>query len=173
MKSTPVGVIDVFMDNFLGLAQGTEAGRLQITRVLLHTMDEVLQPADPARPAQKEPASLKKLRKGDGNWDTRKTMLGWDVDTSQRTITLPQHRAERLRQIFAQLAGQRRTSTKTWHKILGELRSMALAVPGARGLFSALQTALQQREARHRIRITRPIRQQLTDFAALADNLHN
>ena len=49
---------------------------------------------------------------------------------------------------------------------------MALAVPGARGLFSALQTALQQREAKHRIRITRPIRQQLTDFARLADDLH-
>jgi hypothetical protein len=25
-----------------------------------------------------------------------------------------------------------------WHRVLGELRSMALAIPGARGLFSHL-----------------------------------
>jgi hypothetical protein len=76
MRTTPVGTIDVFVDDFLGLAQGTAERRRHITRVLLHTIDEVLQPADPSRPFQKEPASIKKLRKGDGNWDTQKTLLG-------------------------------------------------------------------------------------------------
>ena len=64
MRTTPVGSIDVFVDDFLGLAQGTADCRRHITRTLLHTIDEVLQPADPARPFQKEPASIKKCRKG-------------------------------------------------------------------------------------------------------------
>ena len=36
-----------------------------------------------------------------------------------------------------------RIATKRWHKLLGELRSMVLALPGARGLFSTLQMAFQ------------------------------
>jgi hypothetical protein len=125
MRTTPVGSVDVFVDDFLGLAQGTADRPRHITRVLLHTIDEVLQPADPTRPSQKEPASVKIL----------------------------QH--------------------PPLHRVLSELHSMALAVPVAHGLFSELQTALQQRKAKHHIRITCLIRQQLTDFAALADNLHN
>ena len=59
MRTTPVGSVDVFVDDFLGLAQGSADRRRHITRTLLHTIDEVLQPADPSRPAQKEPASVK------------------------------------------------------------------------------------------------------------------
>jgi hypothetical protein len=172
MIKRPLASVDVFVDDFLNLVQGNEKRQRHVTRVLLHTLDEVLQPADPSIPAQKEPASLKKLGKGDGVWETRKTMLGWILDTIRRTIKLPHHRAQRLHDIFAELAGHHHVSAKQWHKVLGELRSMALAVPGARGLFSALQTGLQQREAHHRIRITAPIRHQLNDFAALALELH-
>jgi hypothetical protein len=42
MRKSPIGTIDVFVDDFLGLAQGTEQRRRHITRVLLHTIDEVL-----------------------------------------------------------------------------------------------------------------------------------
>jgi hypothetical protein len=172
MIKRPLASVDIFVDDFLELAQGDEQRRRHITRVLLHTLDEVLQPADPTIPAQKEPASLKKLGKGDGVWETRKTMLGWILDTLRRTIELPLHRAQRLHDIFIELSSHNRVSTATWHKVIGELRSMALAVPGARGLFSALQTGFQQTEAHHRVRITAPIRHQLNDFAALAMELH-
>ena len=30
---------------------------------------------------RKEPLSIKKLQKGDGNWSTSKQILGWDIDT--------------------------------------------------------------------------------------------
>jgi hypothetical protein len=42
-------------------------------------------------------------------------------------------------------------ATKQWHQILGELRSMAPGLPGARGLFSALQEALQHKDGQHRL----------------------
>ena len=58
------------------------------------------------------------------------------------TIHLPPHRVDRLWEILDSIPRtQKRTSAKKWHKVLGELRSMALALPGARNMFSRLQTA--------------------------------
>jgi hypothetical protein len=53
-----------FVYDFLGLAQGTAERRRQITRILLHSIDEVLQPADPSRPLQKEPACKEAMEVG-------------------------------------------------------------------------------------------------------------
>ena len=64
-------------------------------------------------------------------------MLGWIIDTVSMTIHLPPHRVERLAEILASIpAIQKRTSLKKWHKVLGELCLMALALPGARDMFS-------------------------------------
>ena len=138
----------------------------------MHAIDEVLQPLDPALAhIHKEPTSTKKLLQGDGHWDTTKVLLGWLIDTVRQTIQLPQHRYERLCQIFSELRGTSRVSLKNWCKVLGELRSMVLAIPGGRGLFSTLQTGLRHSDG-HRVRINRHIRRQLDDFEALAKDLH-
>ena len=53
-------------------------------------MDKVFYPLDPDDiPHRQEPASIKKLWKGDGAWDTRKIILGWIIDTTKGTIELP------------------------------------------------------------------------------------
>jgi hypothetical protein len=90
-----------------------------------------------------EPFSVKKMLQGDANWSTCKTILGWIIDTVAMTIPLPPRRLQRLADILAEIPlSQKRTSVKRRHQILGELRSMALAIPGARGLFSHTQDAL-------------------------------
>lgn len=62
------------------------------------------------------------------------------LDTVNMTVTLPPHRVERLAEILASIPlDQKRTSVRKWHKVLGELRSMSLALPGARHLFSHMQ----------------------------------
>ena len=59
------------------------------------------------------------------------------------TINLPPHRVERLAEVLASIPiTQKRTSVKKWLKVLGELRSMALVLPGAHNLFSQMQNAL-------------------------------
>jgi hypothetical protein len=74
---------------------------------------------------------MKKLREGDCSFGTLKLILGWIIDTINMTIQLPQHRVDRLAEILNSIpATQRRTSVKKWYSILGELRSMALALPG-------------------------------------------
>ena len=139
----PVQYWDVYVDDFIGLAQGNRWRRRDIKRALLHTLDSVFRGLSPTdNPHRQEPASVKKLLKGDATWATRKVVLGWVIDTVRSTLELPAHRVERAQEILASIQpNQRRVAISTWHKVLGELRSMALAIPGGRGLFSTLATA--------------------------------
>ena len=109
------------------------------------------------------------MRAGDASWSTRKRILGWDLDTMSETLHLPPHRRDRLDEVLSWLAPPRkRISTKKWHQLLGELRSMAPALPGTRGLFSALQDALRRGD-RHRIRLNQHVYAAADDFRALVN----
>jgi hypothetical protein len=164
------------VDDFLGVAQGNARRLQRIRRVLFHTLDEVLRPNDTDDDIHRpQPISIKKLQKGDACWSTQKQVLGWLIDTIQSTLTLPPHRLERLFDILQNSIGphQKRVSLQKWHSILGELRSMAIALPGARGFFSHLQAALQSRNLVHnRIRVSSHVKATLQDFTWLAESLN-
>jgi hypothetical protein len=69
------------------------------------------------------------------------------------SLTLLESRAARLKEVLDDIPPhQKLVSEEKWHKALGELRSMAIALPGARGLFSLLQEALRHKK-HHRIRV--------------------
>jgi hypothetical protein len=83
-----------------------------------------------------------------------KTILGWIVNTMSNNIALPYHHLLCLREILTSIClGQRRVALKQWQQILGELHSMALAIPAAIGLFSVLQDALKSSDG-HIVRLT-------------------
>jgi hypothetical protein len=44
---------------------------------------------------RQEPASIKKMLKGDATWATRKIVLGWLLDTVAMTVQLHSHRLRR------------------------------------------------------------------------------
>jgi hypothetical protein len=163
------------MDDFIAIAQGAPSHLEKVRTTLFHTIDEVLRPLHPSdqQSARKEPISVKKLHKGDGLWTSRKVLLGWVIDTSRKTIELPPHRATRLQLILTYLVDRRRISLRAWQKHLGELQSMVLALPGGRGLFSTLYTCFANRPTQNRVKITRPIKDALLDFAALASTLQD
>jgi hypothetical protein len=158
------------VDDFIGLGQDPSARRVRKT--LLHAIDNVFRPLSPDdSPFRREPVSIKKLRQGDCSWDTVKLILGWIVDTVNMTLELPPHRVVRLREILDSIPRtQRRTSAKKWHKVLGELRSMALALPGARNMFSRLQNALDK-DSKTRVSLDKGVHQALEDFRWMADDI--
>ena len=167
----PLAYVDVYMDDFLGLAQGHPGLRERVRSTIFQSIDDVLRPNAITDAAHRsEPISLSKLAKGDAKWATRKVLLGWIVDTVAETIELPEHRRLRLLDILEGLRARKRVSTKDWHQSLGELRSMILAIPGGRGLFSTLQTGFTQSD-KHRIRINKPMHDALSDFYHLARDL--
>jgi hypothetical protein len=131
---------DVYLDDFIGMVQGGAAHRRHVKRTLLYALYKVFRNLEPGEdPHRREPASLKKIRKGDATCATWKAILGWTVDTLAMNIELPPHRLERLFELLHSVPPiQKRVSTNKWHKTLGELRSMVVAIPGGRGLFSIL-----------------------------------
>jgi hypothetical protein len=128
--------------------------------------------ADTNNPHRQEPASVKKFRKGDGTFLIRKIVLGWLIDTLALTIELPPHAVARLNEILVSIGLEcSRIAVKTWQQVLGELRSMILGVPGARGLFSTLQAAFKQPADQGRLRLTPQVHDFLADFRWLARDL--
>ena len=154
----PLAAVDVYVEDFLLLAQ-TQYQQRRVLRAALHSIDKVFRPLDAHDPGhRKEPASVKKMLQGDAFWAPRKRILGWDIDAATLTLHLPPHRLARLRarlrEVLQWLSPPcKRLSTRNWHQLLGELRSMSPALPGTRGLFSVLQAALCHGNAR-RVRLT-------------------
>jgi hypothetical protein len=145
-RSRPLAEFEVFVDDFIGLAQGRPPTRTAVRRILFHTLDEALRQLDEHdNPCRQEPASIKKLLKGDAYWATRKEILGWILDCARMTIELPTHQLLCLWEILDSISpSQKRTSKHKWQQVLGELCSMSIAIPGLKGMFSLLQHAITQ-----------------------------
>lgn len=169
----PLAIVDVFVDDFIAAAQGPESRLLRVRRLLFDAIDLIFRPLDAGdTPHRKEPASVKKMQQGDANWATCKTILGWILDTEAMTLTLPQRRLARLAEILTSIPPtQKRTTVQRWHRILGELRSMTLAIPGSRGLFSHMQEALRHCDRTQRLALGRGVHDALSDFRLLHQDL--
>jgi hypothetical protein len=169
----PLAQADVFVDDEIVVVQGTPARLRRLKRQLLHLNDLVFRPNDSQDgPFRKEPVSVKKLRQGDATWSTWKVVLGWTVDTLAKTIELPPHRRERVREILANHHNCKRIGTQAAYKLLGELRSMQLGIPGAAGLLSLLQNCLKVAlHHKRRVRLNRPARDHLKDLLTLASDV--
>ena len=80
------------------------------------------------------------------------------------------HYQECLLTLLGTITKRKRVSVQDWHQLLGELRSMSIAIPCSHGYFSFLQHALLA-EA-NRIHITQPVHDQLLlDFLHLAQDI--
>jgi hypothetical protein len=83
--------IDVYVDDFIVVAQGDAEQLDNVRATLMHAIDKVFRPNNEEDILRAEPISLKKLDKGDASWKTKHTILGWEIDTVQKTIALPPH----------------------------------------------------------------------------------
>ena len=171
LRQKPVRYVDVYVDDFIGLAQGSQRARNQVRDTLLHSIDQVFRPQLHNEEKQRqEPTSVKKLSQGDGHWTTQKTVLGWKLDFLTNTLQLTTRRQDRLTELLDSLPpSKRRISRNKWQKILGELRSMAPALPGSRGLFSPLQEALKGTNTR--IKLSTATHDFLQDMRWILNNL--
>ena len=87
------------------------------------------------------------------------------------TISLPPHRADRFRDILAEIpATQKRISVDKWHRCLGKLRSISITLPGSRGLFSQMQEALRHVNGK-RVTLTWGVHEALAYFQWLAEDM--
>jgi hypothetical protein len=141
---TPLALWDVYVDDFWGMVQGGTQTRRRVKHALLHTLGTVLRPPDSDDSVHcQDPVSVKKMAKGDSDWSTVKVIMGWAINTLDQTISFRAHRMARIREVRGSISPTHRlVSLKKWQQVLGELRSMALVIPTAIGLFYVLQQAL-------------------------------
>jgi hypothetical protein len=99
-SDTPLSCVDVYIDDFIGLAQRPTT--LKTLRTLLHSIDSLFRafPDVADKPERKQIISASKLATGDGAWSTQKIILGWLIDTAQGTLSLPAHKAVRLQKLL-------------------------------------------------------------------------
>ena len=158
----------------MGLTQGNRCSRRVVKRILFQALEKVFQPLDADDTKfRQEPVSVKKLWKGDAYWSTSKIILSWLLDTITKTIFLPKHRATWLMESMDLVPPtQRYIAAKAWHKILGKLSSMLMAIPGCAGLFLVLWEAFRHKEHdRSRLRLSKTLHVFLKDFCWLAWDL--
>ena len=156
-----VAHVDVFVDDFIGLAQGSQRQCHNIRQCIMHTIDKVFTQRYADTMHQKEAILEKKLAKGDGGWNQCKEILGWMLDSERMTLELTERWAKWIVDIFQDLRGQSRVIVKKWQRVLGELQFMGPAVPGSAGLFGALQLGLAHSD-KHRVKITHFLRNHLS-----------
>ena len=117
----PIAHVDVFVDDFIGIAQGSQHQCKNVCRCIMHAVDAVFSQLDLATAQRKEAISEKKLLKGKGGWSQCKEILGWILDTSRGTLELTNRRKSRILAIFEDLHHQGRVGIKKWQQLLGEL----------------------------------------------------
>ena len=96
---------------------------------------------------------------------------GWVIDSKALTISLLPHRVACLKKILDDVPStQRQISVKKWHKILGELCSMSLALPGSRNIFSTMQNAFSS-TTKGRLALDKGVHHALNDFRWMHGNI--
>jgi len=94
-NKTLTKLLDVYMDNFIGLAQApTQAELLHFTRAVLHSIHMVFSLPGPSKDPDNEPISVKKLKQGDGLWSTKNEILGWLFDGVSCCLSLPDEKSK-------------------------------------------------------------------------------
>ena len=74
-RATVLAHVEVYLDAFIGITQGGATERRQMTRNIFRAIDELFRPNNKDNIAREEPISLKKLRKGNAAWSTKKSSL--------------------------------------------------------------------------------------------------
>jgi hypothetical protein len=91
----------------------------------------------------KEPILAKKLAAGDGNFDTKKEMIGFVFDGVKRTVHLPPTKAAAYIKETHTLLRRKTVPLKKLQMLVGKLRHASIILPAAKGFFSPLNDAMR------------------------------
>ena len=95
MMSSRLYLIEVYIDDFIAAARAKSPEELKhISRALLHAIHDVF--LEGRHSPDGQPVSVKKLNKGEGQWNVLKEVLGWLCDGKEKTIRLPSEKVGRI-----------------------------------------------------------------------------
>jgi len=141
-------VLEVYVDDFMSLVIPTAEGQLRhVANAVMKGIHDVF-PADDDD--SNDPISLKKLAQGEGQYSTRKCMLGFDFDGEDKTLWLEEEKRAMLLTILHQwLRGSRRAQAgiqfKEFESVTAKLRHAFTSIPAGKGLLSPCNWVLRAR----------------------------
>jgi hypothetical protein len=163
-----VHLIEVYVDDFIQLAQTTDPAQLEhLARAILHGIHSVFPPPAVTGHAGEDPVALKKLKQGDGLWTTRKELLGWIFDGARRCIELPPDKIERLISETHAMHRTGRVRRKDFEKLRGRLRHACIGIPAGKGLMGPIDGALRGNHSWIEIRRNPALKEALGDFGTI------
>ena len=172
-NETLTKLLDVYMDDFIGLAQAPTHGELlHFTRAVLHGIHTVFPPPGPSEDPDDEPISVKKLKQGDGLWSTKKEILGWLFDGVSRCLSLPDEKVKTITATLTQLTRKKTVRFGELEKVNGKLMHATIGIPNGRGLLSPIIATIMKKPAIRNykdrtIRLNQATRQAMKDWIAL------
>ena len=163
---------EVYVDDFIALAQSTDPTQLQhASRALLHAVHELFPPPSETGHVGGDPISEKKLRNNDGLWAHRKEILGWIFDGITKCLELPPDKFEKISTILKTTIKQHSVPTKEFQNLVGKLRHASLALPSAKGLFTPINHALQNDPQYINIKSNKDLKLNLQDWKYLLNEV--
>jgi hypothetical protein len=136
----------VYVDDYIAAAVENAAGTLlgRVARSALHGIHSIFPPTSvTGHEGGKDPISLKKLQKGDAQWNCEKEILGFIVDGWHRTVRLSEQKVTNIVSEIRKILKKKSVSLRRYRRIVGKLRHVALILPSTKGLFSAINKALK------------------------------
>jgi hypothetical protein len=139
--------IEVYVDNFMSIVILTSREQLD------HVADAIMQGIHDVFPADivdiNDPISEKKLKKGEGQYSTFKTLLSFDFDCKQKTMWLEEEKRAKL---LTTLKGwiysrdhKRGVLFKEFESVIAKLRHAFLALQRSKGLLSPCNRLLRKK----------------------------
>jgi hypothetical protein len=136
----------VYVDDFCYAATQSEDGEHipTIRRAAIHSIHAIFPPTSVTHHKEgKEPISAKKLAAGDGNFGTKKEMIGFLFDRVKRTVHPPPAKAAAYIKETHTLLRRKTVPLKKLQMLVGKLRHASIILPAARGFFSPLNDAMR------------------------------
>ena len=142
-KTTDTTLIEVFVDDFIGMANDISTENLQkISRAMIHGIHSIFPPPQVSGHNGQDPVSEPKLKKGEGTWAYEKEILGWILNGQDYTLQLPPEKCKTIAQQIRKILKKKRVSLNKFQKIAGKLQHASFGIPGGTGLFSPIQMAM-------------------------------
>ena len=141
-------LLEVYIDDFIAAAIARSPEELKhISRALLHAIHDVF-PEGKHSPDD-QPVSIKKMDKGEAQWDVLKEVLGWLCDGREKTIRLPGDKVDKIvGAIQEMLRCNAGTPFDEFRQLMGRLQHASIGVPAGKGFMTPLNHQLAKSPTR-------------------------
>ena len=173
-SDSPAHSTYVYVDDFIGVAVENKDGTLlgRMTRSILHGIHAVFpSPAVTGHTDGKDPISVKKLQRGDGQWHHEKELLGFICNGEAKTVRISDAKFTDIVHEIQRILKKKRVQLKRYRRIVGKLRHVALIMPSTKGMFSPINKALKGEPAFIGLGKDSEVRAALLDLAVLVADL--